>query len=189
MKTNNSGGGFGKPQRCLVVLHSTLLSTAYKVVATVLQLGTWTCCLCAQPDMNLKTLQVCCAPLINMPRMHCCHKQGAVTSQFPKAVGPAHAGSSCWNGLQMADGTCMPLPLWAIRSGPRKQIYYNPKEVQCPTPQASPPQAPAKGRSHHGGAYIDTSVKISYLQCFVLAQPASRCECTGHIQNQHSFPE
>ena len=39
-------------------------------------------------------------------------------------------GSSCWNGLQMADGTCMPLPLWAIRSGPRRKIYYDPKEVQ-----------------------------------------------------------
>lgn len=76
MKTNNSGGGFGNPQRCLVVLHSTPLSTAYKVVATVMQLGTWTCCLCAQPDMSLKTLQVCCAPLINMPRM-----RYSVTSQ------------------------------------------------------------------------------------------------------------
>ncbi|KAL3130771.1 hypothetical protein ABBQ38_000116 [Trebouxia sp. C0009 RCD-2024] len=39
------------------------------------------------------------------------------------------SGSSCWNGLQMADGTCMPLPLWAIRSGPRRQIYFDPKEV------------------------------------------------------------
>lgn len=41
----------------------------------------------------------------------------------------ASSGSSCWNGLQMADGTCMPLPLWAIRSGPRRQIYYDPQEV------------------------------------------------------------
>ncbi|KAL0041905.1 hypothetical protein WJX79_008483 [Trebouxia sp. C0005] len=41
----------------------------------------------------------------------------------------ASSGSSCWNGLQMADGTCMPLPLWAIRSGPRRKIYYDPKEV------------------------------------------------------------
>ncbi|DBA83660.1 hypothetical protein WJX77_005989 [Trebouxia sp. C0004] len=41
----------------------------------------------------------------------------------------ASSGSSCWNGLQMADGTCMPLPLWAIRSGPRRNIYYDPKEV------------------------------------------------------------
>ncbi|KAL0047542.1 hypothetical protein WJX82_006197 [Trebouxia sp. C0006] len=43
----------------------------------------------------------------------------------------ASSGSSCWNGLQMADGTCMPLPLWAIRSGPRRKIYYDPKEVSA----------------------------------------------------------
>ena len=70
VKTNNSGGGFGKSQRCFVILHTIPLTALDIVVATVMQLGTWTCCLCAQPDMSLKTLQVCYAPLINMPRTH-----------------------------------------------------------------------------------------------------------------------
>ena len=27
------------------------------------------------------------------------------------------------------DGTCMPIPDWARRSGPRRTIYYDPRQV------------------------------------------------------------
>lgn len=44
--------------------------------------------------------------------------------------GPHSSGSSCQGGIYNSeDETCVPLPPYAIRSGPRRQIYFEPKEV------------------------------------------------------------
>ena len=40
------------------------------------------------------------------------------------------AGAGCPQGiLDLNEGICIPLPPWALRSGPRKTIYYQPSEV------------------------------------------------------------
>ena len=41
------------------------------------------------------------------------------------------AGAFCANGIVSAgeEDTCILLPEWALRGGPRKTIYYNPKDV------------------------------------------------------------
>ncbi len=33
------------------------------------------------------------------------------------------------NGVQGGEGECVPLPQYAIRSGPRKTIYWQPEKV------------------------------------------------------------
>ena len=44
--------------------------------------------------------------------------------------GPESSGSSCQGGIFNSDeGVCVPLPPYAIRSGPRKDIYFNPDKV------------------------------------------------------------
>ena len=43
----------------------------------------------------------------------------------------ASSGSSCVGGIfNSDDGTCVPLPPYALRSGPRDTIYWNPKDVR-----------------------------------------------------------
>ena len=123
----------------------------------VLQLATWICSSCAQQDTSLRLPQVlalcyCFGPCYwarHHGPLHICpnapHRiinAELLACQEWQSYGHTHtvewipgAGSSCWNGLQMADGTCMPLPLWAIRSGPRRKIYYDPTEVQSATAQ------------------------------------------------------
>ncbi|KAK9864571.1 hypothetical protein WJX84_002552 [Apatococcus fuscideae] len=40
------------------------------------------------------------------------------------------SGAGCPHGvLDMKEGLCIPLPPWALRSGPRKTVYYNPEKV------------------------------------------------------------
>ena len=51
---------------------------------------------------------------------------------------PSSSGSSCQGGIYNSDeGTCVPLPPYAIRSGPRHDIYFDPDKVSCPLPGAS----------------------------------------------------
>ena len=53
----------------------------------------------------------------------------------------ASSGSSCVGGIfNSEEGTCIPLPPYALRSGPRETIYWNPKDVciQIPNVEQSP---------------------------------------------------
>ena len=44
----------------------------------------------------------------------------------------ASSGSSCVGGIfNSDDGTCVPLPPYALRSGPRDTIYWEPKDVRA----------------------------------------------------------
>ena len=44
---------------------------------------------------------------------------------------PDSSGSSCQGGIYNAEeGACIPLPPYAIRSGPRRNIYFRPEQVQ-----------------------------------------------------------
>ena len=54
----------------------------------------------------------------------------------------ASSGSSCVGGIfNSDDGTCVPLPPYALRSGPRDTIYWEPKDVRAawhpPNPSAT----------------------------------------------------
>ena len=50
----------------------------------------------------------------------------------------ASSGSSCVGGIfNSDDGTCVPLPPYALRSGPRETIYWEPKDVRT-APTLSP---------------------------------------------------
>lgn len=43
-------------------------------------------------------------------------------------------GGECGHGIadvSMEDDVCLQLPAWAVRSGPRKQIYFDPKTVSA----------------------------------------------------------
>lgn len=43
-------------------------------------------------------------------------------------------GAGCGHGIadvSMEDDVCLSLPTWAVRSGPRRQIYFNPKTVSA----------------------------------------------------------
>ena len=43
---------------------------------------------------------------------------------------PDSSGSSCQGGIYNAEeGACIPLPPYAIRSGPRRNIYFRPEQV------------------------------------------------------------
>ena len=42
------------------------------------------------------------------------------------------AGSACISGVTTEDGTCMVLPEYAIRSGPRREIYWDASQVLYP---------------------------------------------------------
>ena len=39
------------------------------------------------------------------------------------------AGAGCVGIYNSVDGTCMPIPDWARRSGPRRTIYHDPRQV------------------------------------------------------------
>ena len=41
------------------------------------------------------------------------------------------AGSSCQEGIFVNDESCIPIPPYAVRSGPRKTIYYDPTTVRA----------------------------------------------------------
>ena len=44
---------------------------------------------------------------------------------------PDSSGSSCQGGIYNAEeGACIPLPPYAIRSGPRRNIYFRPEQVR-----------------------------------------------------------
>jgi hypothetical protein len=53
---------------------------------------------------------------------------------------PDSSGSSCQGGIYNAEeGACIPLPPYAIRSGPRRNIYFRPEQVTgCRTELSRP---------------------------------------------------
>lgn len=178
-KTNNSGGGFGE-QQLLTDCKSIACTLAHKS-PNVIQLS---CVAVGDMDLLfMRTTRYeseassgACSVLLLWPlllgRALCfpaylpkCfvqnHTESSAMLSCWQSYEPTHtgkwmpaAGSSCWNGLQMADGTCMPLPLWAIRSGPRRKIYYDPKEVQSALAQ------PLRLSQHH-----------------ITPEPASQSDC------------
>jgi hypothetical protein len=45
---------------------------------------------------------------------------------------PDSSGSSCQGGIYNAEeGACIPLPPYAIRSGPRRNIYFRPDQASA----------------------------------------------------------
>ncbi len=154
-KTNNSGGGFGE-QRLLTDCKSIACTLAHKSpTATLLccvAVGDMDLLFMRTTRYESEASSGACSVLLFWSLL--LGKALWFSAYLPKCTLQTHTessamlscwqssehthnvkwmpatGSSCWNGLQMADGTCMPLPLWAIRSGPRRKIYYDPKEVQ-----------------------------------------------------------
>lgn len=60
--------------------------------------------------------------------------RGYLTHPHPRRPHPGlpreSAGASCSQGVtDPNDGTCIPLPPFTMRAGPRKRIYFEPKEV------------------------------------------------------------
>ena len=58
--------------------------------------------------------------------MHCCFLLWPKHASSEEAQ---RAGSACLSGFTDDDGTCLVLPEFAIRSGPRKDIYWDPSQV------------------------------------------------------------
>ncbi len=72
------------------------------------------------------------------PRNSLCHTTRAVGDRdlcllnTMRYESEASSGSSCVGGIfNSDDGTCVPLPPYALRSGPRDTIYWEPKDVRA----------------------------------------------------------
>lgn len=65
---------------------------------------------------------------------------------------PDSSGSSCQGGIYNAEeGACIPLPPYAIRSGPRRNIYFRPEQVTgCRAVQQAAEARPEHSRSRLG---------------------------------------